>query len=385
MQKLKSFTSWFLIVAGCLMFATFGIVRWTEQQVLNTDNWVATVSKLPQDKAVAEAISSQIVDRMFEGSDVTGDIREVLPPKLVFLAPTISKFLREKADALATQLIMSDRFTQLWTSANRSAHQRLVEVLRMPPARGEQARVLPYKINLSQAQQWLQSAAEKSDNAGLLNAATQVERVETFNASLRAGLNQMRAFVRASDALYALLPYVIMASFLSALALARKRYTALLGICGGVVAVNVLAIVGVNFMRPALLNMLENQNNRPIFNSLWSSLMPPFLDFARLAIIVSAIVMLIAFLWHKGLVARVVPRNIRKLHWFKSVQRFLESTHSFLIKNRAYIYGVVGIVAVFYLAFVPNQTPLKAVQVILASIGLAAFTSIITSPQRPTR
>ena len=136
MQKLKSFTSWFLIVAGCLMFATFGIVRWTEQQVLNTDNWVATVSKLPQDKAVAEAISSQIVDRMFEGSDVTGDIREVLPPKLVFLAPTISKFLREKADALATQLIMSDRFTQLWTSANRSAHQRLVEVLRMPPARG---------------------------------------------------------------------------------------------------------------------------------------------------------------------------------------------------------------------------------------------------------
>lgn len=385
MQKLKSFTSWFLIVAGCLMFATFGIVRWTEQQVLNTDNWVATVSKLPQDKAVAEAISSQIVDRMFEGSDVTGDIREVLPPKLVFLAPTISKFLREKADALATQLIMSDRFTQLWTSANRSAHQRLVEVLRMPPARGEQARVLPYKINLSQAQQWLQSAAEKSDNAGLLNAATQVERVETFNASLRAGLNQMRAFVRASDALYALLPYVIMASFLSALALARKRYTALLGICGGVVAVNVLAIVGVNFMRPALLNMLENQNSRPIFNSLWSSLMPPFLDFARLAIIVSAIVMLIAFLWHKGLVARVVPRNIRKLHWFKSVQRFLESTHSFLIKNRACIYGVVGIVAVFYLAFVPNQTPLKAVQVILASIGLAAFTSIITSPQRPTR
>ena len=385
MQKLKSFTSWFLIVAGCLMFATFGIVRWTEQQVLNTDNWVATVSKLPQDKAVAEAISSQTVDRMFEGSDVTGDIREVLPPKLVFLAPTISKFLREKADALATQLIMSDRFTQLWTSANRSAHQRLVEVLRMPPARGEQARVLPYKINLSQAQQWLQSAAEKSDNAGLLNAATQVERVETFNASLRAGLNQMRAFVRASDALYALLPYVIMASFLSALALARKRYTALLGICGGVVAVNVLAIVGVNFMRPALLNMLENQNSRPIFNSLWSSLMPPFLDFARLAIIVSAIVMLIAFLWHKGLVARVVPRNIRKLHWFKSVQRFLESTHSFLIKNRAYIYGVVGIVAVFYLAFVPNQTPLKAVQVILASIGLAAFTSIINSPQRPTR
>ncbi len=385
MQKLKSFTSWFLIVTGCLMFATFGIVRWTEQQVLNTDNWVATVSKLPQDKAVAEAISSQIVDRMFEGSDVTGDIREVLPPKLVFLAPTISKFLREKADALATQLIMSDRFTQLWTSANRSAHQRLVEVLRMPPAKGEQARVLPYKINLSQAQQWLQSAAEKSDNAGLLNAATQVERVETFNASLRAGLNQMRAFVRASDALYALLPYAIMASFLSALALARKRYTALLGICGGVVAVNVLAIVGVNFMRPALLNMLENQNNRPIFNSLWSSLMPPFLDFARLAIIVSAIVMLIAFLWHKGLVARVVPRNIRKLHWFKSVQRFFKSTHSFLIKNRAYIYGVVGTVAVFYLAFMPNQTPLKAVQVMLASIGLAAFTSIIASPQRSTR
>jgi hypothetical protein len=382
MQVFKSAMSWVLIVAGCLMVSTYGIVRWTEQQVLSTDNWVATMATLPKDKAVAEAIGGQIVDRMFEGTDVTGDIQGVLPPRLIFLAPTISGFLRDKADELAVKLIQGERFTQFWVAANRTAHERLIIALRKPAADSEATAALPYKINLAQAQDWLQTAAEKSDNAGLLRASNTADKVETFNASLRNGLNQARALVRASDALYALLPYAILASFLGAIALAKRRFRAVVAIGIGVTTVSVLAIAGVNFVRPALLNMLEDKTYQPIFSALWTSLMPPFLEFARSMVVLSFLGITVAFAWHKGVFSLMIPRRFKKQNWYKKIASSVHTAREAVIGARQYLYGAAAALSALYLAFWPDQTPLSIVCTILVLLAFVALTYIVTTPRQ---
>ncbi len=382
MQTFKSILSWVLIVAGCLMVSTYGIVRWTEQQVLDTDAWVATMATLPKDEAVAKSIGGQIVDRMFEGTDVTGDIRGVLPPKLVFLAPTISGFLRDKADELAVKLIMGERFTQFWTAANRRAHESLISTLRKPPVDTEANTALPYKINLAQAQEWLQTAAEKSDNAGLLKASSTADRVETFNASLRNGLNQARILVRTSDALYALLPLAILASFLSAIALAKRRFRSVVAIGVGVIVVSVLAIVGVNFMRPALLNLLEDKTYQPIFSALWSALIPPFLEFARSMVVLSFLGITVAFAWHKGVFNLMIPRRLKKHNWYKVTVSSAHIVREAIIGARQYLYGASAALAALYLAFWPNQTPVSIICTFLVLLAFVALTYIFTTPQQ---
>lgn len=380
MNKFKTVMSWVLVVVGCSMVATFGIVRWTEEQFLNTDNWVATMSTLPKDKAVADSVGKQLVSRVFDGSDVTGDIQSVLPPKLVFLAPTITGFLQTKANELASQLIMSDKFSQLWTQANRSAHERLVATLRKP-AGDTQAKALPYKINLSKAQDWLEAAASKSDNAALLNASDSVNKVETFNAGLRSGLAQARATVRVSDALYALLPYAILASFLGALALSRRRFKVLMGICIGVIGVNVLAIAGVNFLRPALLNMMQDQTYQPIFSALWNALLPPFLSFARSLVALSFIVIAFAYAWRKGVFGLLVPSSLKKQKFYKLAGGYVTAAHCRIIASRSYIYAVAAGATTLYVAFWPNQTPRSIAQAVFLLLSFVSLVAILGTPK----
>jgi hypothetical protein len=250
MRKLQTITSWVLVVLGCTMLSTFAIVRWTEQQVLNTNNWVATMSELPKNEAVAHSIGVKVVDGIFEKADLTQSLQEVLPERVAFLAPTISGFLRTRANDLATKIIMSNKFDQLWSDANRTAHENLVKVLRAPAREQKDIKVLPYKISLAKAQTWLQNAAANSENAQLLKAQDTAKDVVAFNASLRRGIGEMRTFVRATDSLYVILPYAILAAFLAALALGAVRTKILLGIGIGITGLNALAIAGVNILRP---------------------------------------------------------------------------------------------------------------------------------------
>lgn len=380
MRKLQTIVSWLLVVLGCIMLSGFAVVRWTQQQVLDTNNWVSTMSELPKNEVVARSIGVKVVDGIFEKSDLTGSLQEVLPAKVAFLAPTISGFLRTRANDLATKIIMSNKFDQLWSDANRTAHENLVKVLRSPAREQKDIKVLPYKINLARAQTWLQNAASNSENAQLLKAQDVTKDVVAFNASLRRGIDGMRTFVRAADSLYMLLPYAFVTVFLAALALAATRTKVLFGIGFGITALNVFAIAGVNILRPALLNSLQDQAYKPIFDVLWTQLSQPFLSYARYLVVLGfAFIGLALALRHK-LFTQVLPSSVAKASWYNKLVRVMHTVQQFISINAHYLYGGGAAIATLVIAFGGFESWQPIVRVVLVFASYASVVRLIVRP-----
>jgi hypothetical protein len=384
MRKLQTITSWVLVVLGCTMLSTFAIVRWTEQQVLNTNNWVATMSELPKNEAVARSIGVKVVDGIFEKADLTQSLQEVLPEKVAFLAPTISGFLRTRANDLATKIIMSNKFDQLWSDANRTAHENLVKVLRAPAREQKDIQVLPYKINLAKAQTWLQNAAANSENAQLLKAQDTAKDVVAFNASLRRGIDGMRAFVRAADSLYVLLPYATLAAFLGALALAATRRRILFGIGVGITALNALAIAGVNILRPALLNSLQEQAYKPIFDVLWTQLSQPFLSYARYLVMLGFVLIGLALALRHKLFTRALPSAVAKAGWYNKLTAGMHKAQRLVTANAHYLYGGGAAIATLVVAFGGFESWQPIVRVVLLYVTYASVVCLIMRPSLRT-
>lgn len=384
MRKLQAITSWVLVVLGCTMLSTFAIVRWTEQQVLNTNNWVATMSELPKNEAVAHSIGVKVVDGIFEKADLTQSLQEVLPERVAFLAPTISGFLRTRANDLATKIIMSNKFDQLWSDANRTAHENLVKVLRAPAREQKDIKVLPYKISLAKAQTWLQNAAANSENAQLLKAQDTAKDVVAFNASLRRGIGEMRTFVRATDSLYVILPYAILAAFLAALALGAVRTKILLGIGIGITGLNALAIAGVNILRPSLLNSLQDQAYKPMFDVLWTQLSQPFLSYARYLVALGFVLIGLALALRHRLFSKVLPTVIKNASWYKQLVAGMHKAQRLVTANAHYLYGGGAAITTLVITFGGFESWQPIVRIVLMYITYASVVRLIMRPSLGT-
>ena len=76
-----------LLVVGTLLWtaAIFGV--WAQRQALNTDNWVATSSRLLENDQIRTALAVTLVDRLYDTDAVTQRLRDTLPRRLQPLLP----------------------------------------------------------------------------------------------------------------------------------------------------------------------------------------------------------------------------------------------------------------------------------------------------------
>jgi hypothetical protein len=102
---------------------------WTNRQLLDTDNWTATSGKLLANQDVDDALGAYLVDQLFDHVDVAGAIRDTLPPQTQGLASPAAAGVRAAADRAAPRLLARPSVQALWTTANRDAHRRLLDVI----------------------------------------------------------------------------------------------------------------------------------------------------------------------------------------------------------------------------------------------------------------
>jgi hypothetical protein len=122
------------LVIAIVVFATLlGLVAvhavWAKRQLLETDTWVETSSKLLEDEDIREALDTFIVDTLFSNVDVQGRLEQRLPPPAQALAGPASAGLRELADQLTLRALESPKVQLLWENANRAAHETLVSTI----------------------------------------------------------------------------------------------------------------------------------------------------------------------------------------------------------------------------------------------------------------
>src|SRR4051812_49646097 len=93
-----------VVVASLLAFlAVFAI--WANRQLLNTDNWTHSSSRLLANPVVRNQVADFLVDKLYSNVDVAGQIRSALPPRLQPLAAPAARGLRELAERQAQQLL----------------------------------------------------------------------------------------------------------------------------------------------------------------------------------------------------------------------------------------------------------------------------------------
>ena len=118
-----------LIGVGSLIgfLAVFAI--WANRQLLETDTWTNTSSKLLEDEQIRTQVSGFMVDTLYANVDVQAELEQGLPPRLQPLAGPISGGIRELALRLADQALQRPRVQQLWENANRQAQETLLDVV----------------------------------------------------------------------------------------------------------------------------------------------------------------------------------------------------------------------------------------------------------------
>lgn len=115
-------------IAGLITFvAIFSI--WANRQALNTDNWVNTSGRLLANKKVEERLADYLGQQVAENVNVKGELEAVLPPRLDPLAAAAAGGINQLTPRIAERALESPKLQALWATANRLAHERLLEVL----------------------------------------------------------------------------------------------------------------------------------------------------------------------------------------------------------------------------------------------------------------
>jgi hypothetical protein len=123
------------LVMLLVVITSFGVLAstvavWTHRTLLNTDEWVETVTPVAADPSVQAAVTNYLTDQAMSVLNAEDLLKQALPPKVDFLASPLSSAIREFVHDAIAKLIASDQFQRLWVNLNRFGHQITVNVLR---------------------------------------------------------------------------------------------------------------------------------------------------------------------------------------------------------------------------------------------------------------
>lgn len=119
-----------LIVAATLLGFISAFALWANRQLLETDTWTNTSSKLLENPDIRSQVANYMVDTLYANVDVQAELQGALPPRLQRLAGPAAAGIRELALDLANEALQRPRVQQLWEDANRTAQQTLLRVVK---------------------------------------------------------------------------------------------------------------------------------------------------------------------------------------------------------------------------------------------------------------
>ena len=127
-RQRRKFVYPIIVVAWVIAFlAVFAV--WANRQLLETDTWTDTSSKLLEDPAIQTQLSTFMVDSLYANANPQAQLQQGLPPRLQPLAGPLAAGLREVALRLANRALQNPQVQQLWKEANRNAQMRLLNVV----------------------------------------------------------------------------------------------------------------------------------------------------------------------------------------------------------------------------------------------------------------
>jgi hypothetical protein len=119
------------IFALAVLVGVFAVLAvWVNRQVLDTDNWTNTSSRLLADPKIEKAVGTLLVNELFSSVDVAAELKSVLPSEVSGLAAPAADGLRTLANQIAPQVLSTSPVQNAWRLANRAAQIQLLHILK---------------------------------------------------------------------------------------------------------------------------------------------------------------------------------------------------------------------------------------------------------------
>lgn len=117
-----------LVIVSAVLLFLGNIFFWAGNTIAKTDKYVQTVTPLVEDPAIQTAVATYATQQIYNNIDVEPYIRETLPTRAAFLAPTLTSQLQNQTKSILKKIIASAKFKQVWIDSQTKAHKRFVSV-----------------------------------------------------------------------------------------------------------------------------------------------------------------------------------------------------------------------------------------------------------------
>lgn len=365
-----------LIVIGAIALAFAMMALWSRALLFNTDTWVDTISPLPKDSAVSQALGTYATDQIFASVNVEAQIASVLPPRAAFVAGPLATQLQQKTQQLTTDFVASDQFQSIWTSANRLAHERLVKFIDRGPNQEPSV-----NVDLNGLIDQARAVADKTGIAVPPALAQQSGQIQLVKDNQ---WRDVRLYLRQVHNSPAFLPAFAAALLLGGIALSRNRRRTLV-VTGLTVSVTAAAgLIALKLGRNEILDQAANDLNRNALGVIWDQMTTALHGSYVWTIVVSLMVSIVAALcapakWSTRLVRKLGLSNLSK----GAVARTITTIRNFV---RQVIKWILGLGVVVTLAILIAANTLTVYAVATALMWLIAYAcAVVIIASRPAR
>ena len=342
-----------LVALGSVLAFLSVFSIWVERQALNTNDWVSTSDQLLQNSTIRSAVSNYLVNQVYEHVNVEKELKSILPGEAKRLAGPAAGGLRTVAGKGAEQLLKTSVAQSLWQSANRTAHEQLVDVLEeksgtLSTANGTVTLNLGGLVtNLANQVGIGASLAEKlPPNAG---------QIEILHSNQLKTAQNIAAAVKGLALLLSLLTF---AAFAAAIYLARdQRWVTILFSGIGLIAAGFTVIVARHVAGGIVVGQLvTNDSVKPAAEATWTIATSLMTSIATTVIVIGVLFAIAGWLGSPSGSARATRRTIAPA----------------LRDYRPYVYTGLAIVVGIYFLSSPTQG-LRSFLTTLVVAAMAAY------------
>lgn len=351
-----------LTILGLISYTGFTIAHWVQRQVLTTDNYVAMVTPLPKNPEVASALSSYTVNQLFVATDLSNKIEQALPERITFLADPLSAQLQARLTNRTKQLVQSDKFTEIWVAANKTASQRLLANARGTNPTPEKH--VQFKLNMSALR--AQVAGFLGKNAPVDEASATTRPQSDLVVNLKSTREQVHSYVRTADFLNGTLGLLAVVSLVGAIVLVHWRRCLLLIIGISIVIIGLLQLIGVKALRPVIINELQNASFRPAAGEVYDTLVGTFRRTATVSVILGSSLALVTYLCRRQLLDHIQPlKRWLESARMKAAQKRIRSYRKTVRRYRWHAAGAAVLIGLVLMAFVLSLDWVGVIRTIL--------------------
>lgn len=295
-QRTRAPIAVILIVVGSILAPLSVLTVYLRNQVLSTDRYVSTVAPLGSDPAVQSLVAVQVTNQLFSRVDVKSEIEDVLPTRAAFLAGPLTSALHSVTLAAANRFTHSDRFPRLWVAINTIAHRQIVGVL-TGKAEGAISADRSGKVTLD-----LHTVATRVQSDLVHRGLTIFKKIPADKVGGTLVLFKAKELVkaqrgaRALNALAYLLPFLSLACYGGAIAVARRRRRYTLASGAALAASMAVLSIGLGIGRGYIVNAAGQQITPRVVGDFYDVMLRNVHVAVRIIFFVALLVALVAWL-----------------------------------------------------------------------------------------